>query len=623
MRPIPHPRDLEPGTTLYHSAFGFAHVREVNAEGVGLVWERQGAHLPAQVGFDNLTRVYALCAPDGFFHRALTRPEVLARVLHERPADALAWLLDDLDAPQRLRDVMDWLVGRELFTPKTFVRWWGTAEAAIKADNRLSLDGEWLHRRTEPPAPITQLEPGAVLPEAELDLDVPASVLAQAAPDPSLDGEPVLAPYQPMQAVPLSDAQPPPSSLADIGLAMAEALATAHGQGTLVHPVAAHTVLHPDGRVTFLPGQASAAVRAEMPSPGADVREAAIVLIEAFTGRHVPSVAHVADLLPHLRHRLPQLPPSAMAPLFSALRAHPDHRPTASAWAAQWAAVRTAEAARASSFVAGAMLRCGYDTHVGRVKLLLTQTNQDALWVGTRGAHGLFALADGISISDAGRGDLASWLTVQALSRLWQAAPIDRVNQKALLDRGLHLANRAICQHALRAAGGDLTGRMPMGTTATVAITAGNRVHLSWLGDSRAYLIGPYGVSLLTADDNVSGERFSSWCDGTLRAWNADGHALVRYLGHFDERQQPAPFPAHHTSFVLQADERLVICSDGVTDYLDVHEAEIAHQLHTLAVTDDLDDACRKTIMQANRMGGGDNITMLIIEVDDPVDDLW
>jgi serine/threonine protein phosphatase PrpC len=623
MRPILDPNALPPGAVLYHSAFGFARVRDVHGDGVELEWDREGTHLPARVRFDNLTRVYTRCTPDGFFDRAFREPARLRDTLHTRPADALVWLLDDLDAPQRLRDVMDWLIGRKLFTAKTFVRWWGTAEALVKADHRLSWEGGWV-RRVQPDTTadgtkLTQLEPGLVEVEPEgtheeTDGTIPPDDYDEDDERLTTTGELRLP-----TPIALGEAAPPPASLPAVGHALAHALAAVHAEGRLAHPDLLNTVLLPDGTVLLDQGQSSPPARGEPPSRASDLYAAASVLVEAFVGRPLPPLAEPSDLLPHLRHQLPTLAPSALGPLFGALHPDPERRPSAEVWLHQWRAVLRAEAERESTEDASQELRVGYDSHVGRVKLMQTQTNQDALYLATRGHRRILMLCDGISVADAGRGDLASRLATQAVGRLWEHVSPDKVGARRLLDRALHLANRAVCERALKIAHGDLSNRMPMGTTIVVAATEGNRVHLAWLGDSRAYLVGDYGAALLTADDNVSGERFVAWCARQIRSWSAQGHALVRYLGHFDEDlKTPAPFPAHHTSLVLRPGERLVLCTDGITDYIDAHEPGVALSVEACARILDPNEACRALVNLANHRGGGDNASAIVVQVAEP-----
>ena len=622
MRPIPDPGQLTPGTTLYHSAFGFASVAAVAEDRVELAWAREGAHLPNPVKWDALQRVYSACATDGFFHRALNDKDGLAHTLSERPADALVRLVEDLDAPQRVRDLMDWMVGLELFTPKTFVRWWATAEPAVRADSRLRLDGEALCRVDASREPIRQLAPEHVDPEDELELEVLLDELTDEAGLPD-DDTTSSAAFEPMEPVSLVEARPPAVSLPSVGLALARALVQAHGEGRIVHPRADSTILEPDGRARFLPSGPGHASWEEPASHAADLRAAAVTLLEAFLGRALPPVDDPARLLPFLRRRLPDAPPSAFAPIVRALRIDPAQRPDAFAWLAQWEEIVDIERSRPSELDGSAILSAGYDSHVGRVKLMLTQTNQDAVSVRLQDTRGLFVVADGISLSDAGRGDQAAWIGAQALTRLWSRADAGSAPAKRLIDTAYHLANRAIVEHATRAAGGDLTGRTPAGTTITAAVTRGNRVHLSWLGDSRAYLLGPWGISQLTGDDNVSGEALDAWFSGEARAWSADGHALTRYLGHTNLQGEPAPFPAHHYSFVLRPGERLLICSDGITDYVESHEAELAVFLHEAARHGELHATARALVDRANQRGGGDNATVVILECETGSQAAW
>ena len=343
------------------------------------------------------------------------------------------------------------------------------------------------------------------------------------------------------------------------------------------------------------------------------MRAAACVLLEAYTGRSLTPTVEPGDTLPHLRHRLPDVPPASIAPLFTALERNPALRPTAEAWARQWAEVVRADSEREADADLSRPVAVGYDSHIGRMKLLQNQVNQDSLYLGTRGANRLLVLADGISVSDTGRGDLASRLTTTAIGRLWENIPDDQFRPRRLLERALHLANRTVCERSLRIANGDLRQRLPMGTTVVACLMLGNRAHLAWLGDSRAYLIGPYGISLLTADDNVSGERFQLWCDGLSRTWSPSGHALVRYFGHFDEDQSPAPFPSHRAELVLRPGERLVICSDGITDYIDPTEPGVARRMWECCHDGDPDEACRRLVNLANRLGGGDNASVMIV----------
>jgi len=426
-------------------------------------------------------------------------------------------------------------------------------------------------------------------------------------------------------------------TVVSLACAVVRALARVHAEGRIVNPTGRSYVLHLDGTVELHPEfgdpEASPRPNAEDPSLRGDVYATAVLLLEAMLGRIWPRNIPADRAMPYLRHLVPDLPPSALAPLDMALHPDPDGRPSdGQAWARIWDEVGRCESRRLSADpTIPRPLAVGYDTHIGHLKILHTQTNQDALAVASRGSAHLLCVCDGISTANAGSGDVASGITTHVVTSLWEQhlsrlQDADDMSAEAFVERALGMANRAVCEAAMRFAGGDLAGRVPMGTTSVVAVVRGSRVQLGWLGDSRAYLVGRYGASLLTADMNQAGERLRSWHRGDELVWDPAGFALVGYIGHFNEDLRPESLVPRQISFTLLPGERLVLCSDGVTDYVSVHHpgaAEVVAQ-----ATWDLEpvDAATTLIHAANRGGGGDNCTavvaMLVPRGDDPTEEL-
>ena len=357
----------------------------------------------------------------------------------------------------------------------------------------------------------------------------------------------------------------------------------------------------------------------EPPSKAGDVYAAAVLLLEAMLGRPWPRNIPASRAIPYLRTAIPLLPPSALAPLDAALHPLPSARPpNALDWVALWQASAVAEEPRLyAAHNTDARLHVGYDSHIGRMKILITQTNQDALFVSTKGPLSLLVVCDGISTANAGSGDVASSIAAHVMANLWEQA-LPRLHHagvpeiREFLDRATRMANTAVCEAALRFAGGDLDGRVPMGTTCVIALVHGNQVSMSWLGDSRAYLVGNYGASLITADENQAGERLKAWHLNFLDIWDPAGFALVGYLGHFDEMSRPEALPAHHSTFTMLPGERLMISSDGVTDYIGETHPEVRRLVAHCCADDDPDEAARTLVNYANRGGGGDNATCVV-----------
>lgn len=429
------------------------------------------------------------------------------------------------------------------------------------------------------------------------------------------------------QPIPLSDLPPRSgASLLGLGLALSRAMVQHHKDGRVVNPTSRTVRVLPNETMDVVadPGSASSSPRPllEEPSMAADIYAGAVLLLEALLGRPWPRNIPAYRAIPYLRTCIPLLPPSALAPLDAALHADPMQRPeSALAWLALWQAAAVAEETRSYAIRnPAARMAIGFDSHIGRMKVLLTQTNQDALFISTKGPLSLLVVCDGISTANAGSGDIASSIASHVIANLWEQA-LPRLMQanpsdiREFVDRALRMANTAVCEAALRFAGGNLDGRVPMGTTAVVVLTHGNWVSLAWLGDSRAYLAGPYGASLLTADENQAGERLKAWHLNFVDAWDPAGFALVGYLGHFNELSRPEALPAHHLSFLLNEGERLVICSDGITDYIGETHPEVVKELLRCLRHDDLDECARSLVATANRGGGGDNCTVIVSSI--------
>ena len=419
------------------------------------------------------------------------------------------------------------------------------------------------------------------------------------------------------------------SNTLSLALGMVSALAEAQAAGIPVNPCSDSLVVHPDGSVEFVTQgdpDKSPRLPGEAPSLKADLYALSTLLVESITGRPWPRALPVDRALPYLRHVAQALPPSTLGPLDAAMSTRPEDRPKdAAAWKLMWDAAVAAEETRAfSGFDADVRLDVGYDSHIGKVKLLLSQTNQDCVFVAHRDGIQLLIVCDGISTATAGSGDVASSITSHVIAGLWEQA-LPRLQEGGteeaheFIERALRMANQAVCEAALRFAGGRLDGRIPMGTTALVAVVRGNRVSVAWQGDSRAYLHGPYGTALITADMNQAGDRFAAWVSGQAQQWDPNGYALVGYVGHFDEFQRPEPLQPRHITFTLLPGERLLMCTDGITDYIADNHPDITRVLAGALAEPDLDDASRRLTWLANKGGGGDNATVVVASLtEDP-----
>jgi serine/threonine protein phosphatase PrpC len=97
--------------------------------------------------------------------------------------------------------------------------------------------------------------------------------------------------------------------------------------------------------------------------------------------------------------------------------------------------------------------------------------------------------------------------------------------------------------------------------------------------------------------------------------WDPAGFALVGYLGHFNELGRAEALPAHHASLNSSAERALVVCSDGVSDYVGDTHPEVASVFRAR----DRGRGARRRRADpgelANVGGGGDNASCIVARI--------
>lgn len=236
--------------------------------------------------------------------------------------------------------------------------------------------------------------------------------------------------------------------------------------------------------------------------------------------------------------------------------------------------------------------------------------NEDAFLV--REDLGLYVVADGMGGHAAG--EVAADLAIREVERLiaesadWSEEAWPTGFDPSLTRNGNRLA------HAIRSAHSVVAGAVEedpglrgMGATIVSALLGANgQVTLAHVGDSRAYLIrNGQPIELITSDHSWVHEQVVA---GLLSADAARNHPLknvvTRALG---GSQEPT---VDIRDQLLEDGDTLLLCSDGLNTMLEDDEiGQVFRRPRQLVET------ARDLVAEANRRGGLDNITVVLIRI--------
>ena len=206
----------------------------------------------------------------------------------------------------------------------------------------------------------------------------------------------------------------------------------------------------------------------------------------------------------------------------------------------------------------------------------------------------IYVVADGMGGAQAG--EVAARIATDAFD-----SPLrDDGNPEEELANVAAEANRRIFELAR-----SDSSRSGMGTTLTGALVSGDEVSIVHVGDSRAYLLREGELRQLTRDHSLVEELRR---EGRLTSEEAEEHPqrsiITRALGPEPEVELDV-----HTHQARPRDVFL-LCSDGLTSM--VREERLRE---ILLESGSLQEAVDKCVREANRMGGRDNITVVVFRV--------
>jgi serine/threonine protein phosphatase PrpC len=207
----------------------------------------------------------------------------------------------------------------------------------------------------------------------------------------------------------------------------------------------------------------------------------------------------------------------------------------------------------------------------------------------------LFAVADGMGGAQAG--EVASRLAAAAFREFHDADDLDPEPRLAAI---IQEANRRIFERA--AGDAQVSG---MGTTITAALVVEDGLVIGHVGDSRAYRLRGGRFEQLTDDHSLVADLVRS---GRLSPEEADTHpqrsVITRALG-TDPDVDVDTF-----TVAAEAGDLFLLCSDGLTTM--VADDEIRD---LVSGASDLQQAGKSLVKAANKAGGEDNVTVVLVRV--------
>ncbi len=224
--------------------------------------------------------------------------------------------------------------------------------------------------------------------------------------------------------------------------------------------------------------------------------------------------------------------------------------------------------------------------------------NQDFIFASTEpvgSLDNLFILADGMGGHNAG--DFASRFLVEQLVEFYRQNS-QKKDVHSLLKNGIRTVNRAL----YRKASGDerLIGA---GSTLVLATIKGNVLYVANIGDSRLYLLRER-LEQITKDHSYVEELVAL---GKIKRGSRDyqekKNIITRAVGTGED--------VDIDLFALKLKNRdyILMCSDGLSNMVDEFEVE-----YIIRSEETLKDKAEALVQAANRSGGFDNISVILVE---------
>ncbi|MDO5014878.1 MAG: Stp1/IreP family PP2C-type Ser/Thr phosphatase [Clostridia bacterium] len=233
-------------------------------------------------------------------------------------------------------------------------------------------------------------------------------------------------------------------------------------------------------------------------------------------------------------------------------------------------------------------------TDIGKIR----KSNQDSYAAGEFPSGVAWAVVcDGMG--GVNGGNIASSMAVKIISEEITSMYTKDMSDaafKTILFNSIKKANRQIYDYSIK--NKDFAG---MGTTVVVCIVKEDKMLIAHVGDSRAYLIDE-DIKQITKDHSVVQELIETGEITPKQAKTFPGKNIItRAVGVSSE------VDIDFSVYSFDENKILLMCTDGLSNYVEPSD------IKKVTENSDYYEYADKLINVANKNGGGDNITVIII----------
>lgn len=241
-------------------------------------------------------------------------------------------------------------------------------------------------------------------------------------------------------------------------------------------------------------------------------------------------------------------------------------------------------------------MNVGFKTDKG----IQRSNNEDAFFVMER--DHVYLVADGVGGSKSG--EIASRTAVTEVVRHIEAKSPETLQSdeeiRAYLEQCVQDANDKVLELSER-----FTENNGMATTLLVAYLRGNILYFSNVGDSRGYVCRKDTLVQITEDHTYVNQLLKEGHITREQAKNHENKNMITRAVGAEERVDVDLFKIE-----VRAGDRILLCTDGL--YGEVEEGEMER---IMAKHLSMTETCRELVRKANQNGGGDNITVVCVEI--------